>query len=107
MLNVVRFLSQARFDFDTNVRKLLTLLWLKLGWRCHVLQARNLAQGRKGTAEGAKQVGVRCPKDLYDWLSAGKGPRETDTDRVIAALEFMRDAQAAAGQRMPEPERRP
>lgn len=67
-----------------------------------MLGAKAVAQGRKGTGNDKQPIGIRCPPDIYRWLSAGKGPRETDTERVLSALEKVMEMEAEAGPRLQE-----
>jgi hypothetical protein len=61
-----------------------------------------MAQGRKGTGDDKRPIGIRCPGDIYDWLQAGKGPRETDTGRVITCLEQLMEQEKQLGPRLTE-----
>ena len=61
-----------------------------------------VAQGRKGTGDGKKAIGIRCPPEIYAWLESGRLPRETDTALVLRTLEKMRDLEEAAGVRLRE-----
>lgn len=67
-----------------------------------MLGAKQVAQGRKGTGDDKKQVGVRCPPEIYRWIESGRGPRETDTDRVLTTIETVKEFEEAVGPRLSE-----
>lgn len=62
----------------------------------------HVSQGKKGTGDDKTPIGIRCPPEIYQWLSAGRLARETDTGMVLRALEQLMEMEQAAGARLPE-----
>lgn len=67
-----------------------------------MLGTKDVSQGKKGTGDGKRQVGVRMPQEVYSWIETGRGPRDTDTDRVLDAIYQQMDFESEAGPRLKE-----